>query len=78
MWLYRNTQEYGVKENWITTVLENLSRNRMQRIRAASLVEQAASGMQIVTLMICGKRQMEIPSKYRANIYAYLFIGMED
>jgi hypothetical protein len=58
--------------------LENLSRNRMQRIRAASLVEQAASGMQIVTLMICGKRQMEIPSKYRANIYAYLFIGMED
>ena len=51
---------------------------RMQRIRAASLVEQAASGMQIVTLMICGKRQMEIPSKYRANIYAYLFIGMED
>ena len=50
----------------------------MQRIRAASLVEQAASGMQIVTLMICGKRQMEIPSKYRANIYAYLFIGMGD
>ena len=27
----------------------------MQRIRAASLVEQAASGMQIVTLMICGE-----------------------
>ena len=50
----------------------------MQRIRAASLVEQAASGMQIVTLMICGKRQTGIPSKYRANIYAYLFIGMED
>ena len=24
------------------------------------------------------KRQMKIPSKYRGNIYAYLFFGMED
>ena len=24
------------------------------------------------------KRQMEIPSEYRGNIYAYLFFGMED
>lgn len=24
------------------------------------------------------KKQMEIPSEYRGNIYAYLFFGMED
>ena len=24
------------------------------------------------------QRQMEIPSEYRGNIYAYLFFGMED
>ncbi len=24
------------------------------------------------------ERQMEIPSEYRGNIYAYLFFGMED
>lgn len=24
------------------------------------------------------RRQMEIPSEYRGNIYAYLFFGMED
>ena len=46
------------------------------KVRKETLEYLRQNGFKTIDDVI--KRQMEIPSEYRGNIYAYLFFGMED
>lgn len=46
------------------------------KVRKETLEYLRQNGFKIIDDVV--KRQMEIPSEYRGNIYAYLFFGMED
>lgn len=46
------------------------------KVRKETLEYLRQNGLKTIDDVI--KRQMEIPSEYRGNIYAYLFFGMED
>ena len=46
------------------------------KVRKETLEYLRQNGFKIIDDVI--QRQMEIPSEYRGNIYAYLFFGMED
>ena len=46
------------------------------KVRKETLKYLRQNGFKTIDDVI--QRQMEIPSEYRGNIYAYLFFGMED
>ena len=46
------------------------------KVRKETLEYLRQNGFKTIDNVI--QRQMEIPSEYRGNIYAYLFFGMED
>lgn len=46
------------------------------KVRKETLEYLRQNGFKTIDDVI--KRQMEIPSEYRGNIYAFLFFGMED
>ena len=46
------------------------------KVRKETLEYLRQNGFKTIDDVI--QRQMEIPSEYRGNIYAYLFFGMED
>ena len=46
------------------------------KVRKETLEYLRQNGFKTIDDVI--QRQMEIPSEYRGNIYAYLFCGMED
>jgi hypothetical protein len=46
------------------------------KVRKETLEYLRQNGFKTINDVV--KRQMEIPSEYRGNIYAYLFFGMED
>ena len=46
------------------------------KVRKETLEYLRQNGFKTIDDVI--QRQMEIPSAYRGNIYAYLFFGMED
>lgn len=46
------------------------------KVRKETLEYLRQNGFKTIDDVI--KRQMEIPSEYRGNIYVYLFFGMED